>query len=226
MRRLCLPLFAALLFACTSNTTSTGSGDPSNEPAREGPNDPPAPQPTEKPKEDPATPPPPPPQGPVMPAAPMFELLVGGKTIKATNVKVEPTGTQYSKGVFYYYTLTATLEETPNLVPGQEGAPRIELRVGKTENGADVCEETRGPQEGFVQPVTALREVQINYKRWTGSSTVIAAPTTTSSGACTMTLHADAAQGNAWGEAKGQVQSGANEPPIAFEVKWFQPVKW
>lgn len=62
------------------------------------------------------------------------------------------------------------------------GEPSIAIRVGQAENGADACKEERGPRVGFVEPVTELREIQIKYKRFNGSSTIFAAPTTNSSG--------------------------------------------
>ena len=41
-----------------------------------------------------------------------------------------------------------------------------------------------------------------------------------------MLLKSVAANGQAWGEAKGTLQSSSNEPTLTFEAKWFQTFKW
>lgn len=215
---------AAAAVACTSTATGPGSEtDPTVVTPGATPEDSPDAGGGEKPD---AAPTPKADAGPTKPSAPLLEMTIGGKTVKVKNVKISPTGTQYPDGVFRYYVIDATLEESPEIVPGQMGEPSIAIRVGQAENGADACKEERGPRVGFVEPVTELREIQIKYKRFNGSSTIIAAPTTNSSGACMMTIHADASKGEAWGEATGSVRSGTTEPALPFTVKWFQPVKW
>lgn len=160
-----------------------------------------------------------------VPTAPFFDVTVNGAAVKVKSVTVKPTNVYPSQGISHYE-IKATLEQTPPIVPGMQNDPSIVIRVGKDENGSDSCKEKRGPRDGFIEPVIELREVGFNYKRFTGQSTVIAFPTTTKSGSCTMLLKSAAAGGQSWGEASGTVQSGSDEPALAFKAKWFQTFTW
>jgi hypothetical protein len=160
-----------------------------------------------------------------VPTKPFFDVTVNGTAMKVKNVTVKPTNVYPSQGVSYYE-IEATLERTPPLTSGLQDDPSIVIRVAKDENGSDVCKEKRGPAEGFVEPVIELREVQIHYRHFNGSSTVTAFPSTPKSGSCTMLLKSAATNGQAWGEATGMLQSGASEPAFNFQAKWFQTFKW
>lgn len=160
-----------------------------------------------------------------VPTSAFFDVTVNGMAVTVKNVTVDHTNVYPDQGISYYE-ITATLAQTPPIVDGLDGDPTIVIRVGKDEGGTDACKEERGPQVGFVQPVTALREVQIHYKRFTGSQTVIAYPSTKTSGSCTMLLKSTAANGQAWGEATGMVQGSGDEPALAFKAKWFQTLTW
>ena len=159
-----------------------------------------------------------------VPTSPLFEVKIDGTAIKVKNVSVSRTNLYPSDGTSYYE-ITATLDQSPAIIDGIDQDPTLVIRVGKDENGKDVCKEKRGPQVGFIEPVIELREVAIHYRRWTGSKTVSAYPST-KDGACTMQLKSAATNGQAWGEAAGTVQAGAGEPVLSFEIKWFQNVAW
>lgn len=160
-----------------------------------------------------------------VPTSAFFDVTVNGMAIAVTSVTVNHTNVYPDQGISYYE-ITATLAQTPPIVDGLDGDPTIVIRVGKDEGGSDVCKEERGPQVGFVEPVTALREVEVHYKRFTGSKTVSAYPSTKTSGSCTMLLKSTAANGQAWGEATGMVQVSGEEPALAFDAKWFQTLTW
>lgn len=160
-----------------------------------------------------------------VPTSPFFDVTINGTAAKVKNVTVDHTNLYPDDGVSYYE-ITATLEKSTAIAAGLDEDPSIVIRVGKDENGTDVCKEKRGPQVNFKEPVLELREVQIHYKRFTGSQTVIAYPSTKTSGSCNMLLKSAAANGHAWGEASGSVQGGSGEPALAFEAKWFQDVSW
>lgn len=176
-----------------------------------------------KPGTDATTPDAPPASEPV-PTSPFFDVTINGKAMKVKSVKVDRTNVYPSDGTSYYE-ITATLDQSPPLASGLDSDPTVVIRVGKDENGVDACKEKRGPQVGFVQPVIELREVAVHYRRFTGSSTVTAFPST-KDGSCTMHLKSAATAGQAWGEATGSVQAGANEPVLGFTAKWFQNVSW
>lgn len=159
-----------------------------------------------------------------MPTSPLFEVTVNGTPMKVKSVAVSHTNLYPNDGTSYYE-ITATLDRSPPIAAGLDKDPTIVIRVGKDENGTDVCKEKRGPQVGFVQPVIELREVSIHYSRFTGTSGVNAFPST-KDGACNMILKSAASGGQAWGEATGSVQAGADEPALSFKAKWFQPVSW
>jgi hypothetical protein len=218
-----LALLTCALGACTAgSTTPVGADQPPSGTGttdRDAGTDPAPPAP----KQDAAPPPDTKPDDP-MPTSPMFEVTINGSAVKVKSVSIDHTNLYPSDGTSYYE-ITATLDQSPPIVPGLDEDPKIVIRVGKDENGTDVCKEKRGPQVGFVQPVIELREVSIRYERFTGSSTVTAFPST-KDGSCNMALKSAAAGGHAWGEAKGVVQSSADEPALHFEAKWFQPVDW
>jgi hypothetical protein len=218
-----MALFAGAATACTAgSTTPYSSGTPNDGVATpdEGPVADAGPA---KPGKDAAPPETKPEEDPV-PTSPMFEVKIDGTAIKVKNVSVERHILYPSDGTSYYE-ITATLDKAQPIVDGIDEDPTLVIRVGKDENGKDVCKEKRGPQVGFIQPVIELREVEIHYHRWTGSKTVSAYPSTKDS-ACTMQLKSAATNGQAWGEAAGTVQAGTGEPVISFETKWFQNVTW
>jgi hypothetical protein len=159
-----------------------------------------------------------------MPTKPLLDVTVNGVAMKVKDVAVVPKQVYPDQGISYYE-ITATLEQSPPIVQGLQKDPSITIRVGKDENGSDVCKEKRGPQVGFIQPVIELREVKIKYQRFTGAETVIATPST-KDGSCTMLLKSAASTGKAWGEASGSVQAGADEPVLTFQAKWFQELEW
>lgn len=218
-----LALVTGLLAGCSSGstnvisaddgdgggTTTTPDGGATTTPVTPGKD---ASTPDATPKEEP------------MPTSPLFEVTVNGTPMKVKSVAVNHTNLYPSDGTSYYE-ITATLDQSPPIAAGLDKDPTIVIRVGKDENGTDVCKEKRGPQVGFVQPVIELREVSIHYSRFTGSSGVNAFPST-KDGACNMILKSAAAGGQAWGEATGSVQAGADEPVLSFKAKWFQPVAW
>lgn len=160
-----------------------------------------------------------------VPTSAFFDVTVNGKAVTVKNVAVDHHNVYPDQGISYYE-ITATLAQTPPIVDGLDEDPTIVISVGKDESGSDACKEERGPQVGFVQPVTALREVQIHYQRFTGSQTVSAYLSTKTSGSCTMLLKSTAANGQAWGQATGMVKGSGNEPALAFEAKWFQALTW
>jgi hypothetical protein len=160
-----------------------------------------------------------------LPSAPFFEVSVNGTPLVVKSVSAKATKVQQGMGT-WYYDITAVLEQTPAIVPGLQDAPSITIRVGKDDTGTAVCREVYGPIQGAVLPVTQIRQVQIKYRRFTGSSTVSAFPNTTREGACDMVLERPSTGGQAWGEAKGSVQAGSDEPKLSFDVKWFQNVSW
>lgn len=218
-----LALVTSVLTACSSGSTSSiGADDPdggSGTTATDGGTDV-APV---KPGKDASTPDAKPAEEPV-PSSPFFDLTINGTPMKVKNVAVARTNLYPSDGTSYYE-ITATLDQSPALASGLQDDPSIVIRVGKDENGTDACKVKRGPQVGYVQPVIELREVQIRYRRSTGTSTVSAFPST-KDGSCTMQLKSAATAGQAWGEATGEVQAGADEPVLNFTAKWFQTVNW
>jgi len=160
-----------------------------------------------------------------LPGAPLFEVSVNGVPMKVKAVSSKVTNLYKDQGTSYYE-VTAVLEQQPAIVDGLRADPSITIRVGKEDSGTDACKEVRGPAVGAVQPVTQIRDVQIKYQRFTGASTVYASPSTVRAGACTMTLEAPSTDGHAWGEARGSVQSGTDEPKLDFSVRFFQPIDW
>jgi hypothetical protein len=218
----CLALVTGVLAACSSGSTSqVGADEPDGgTPTTADGGTTPTPV---TPGKDASTPDAKPPEEP-MPTSPLFEVTVNGTPMKVKSVAVSHTNLYPSDGTSTYE-ITATLDQSPPIAAGLDEDPKIIIRVGKDENGTDVCKEKRGPQVGFVQPVIELREVSIHYSRFTGTSGVTAFPST-KDGACNMILKSAAAGGQAWGEATGEVQAGADEPMLNFKAKWFQPVSW
>lgn len=165
-----------------------------------------------------------PPESEPVPTSPFFDVTINGKAMKVKSVTVDRTNLYPSDGTSYY-DITATLDQSPPLASGLDSDPTVVIRVGKDENGVDACKEKRGPKVGFIEPVIELREVAVHYRRFTGSSTVTAFPST-KDGSCSMHLKSAATAGQAWGEATGSVQAGTDEPVLGFTVKWFQNVSW
>ena len=218
-----LALATAALTACSSGSTAPlGAEEPDGGTGAETPDSGTNPVPGD-PRKDAAAPDAAPTPEPV-PTSPFFDLTINGKAMKVKSVSVARTNVSPSDGTSYYE-ITATLDQSPPIASGLDSDPTVVIRVGKDESGTDACKEKRGPQVGFVQPVIELREVAIHYRRFTGSSTVTAFPST-KDGSCNMQLKSAATGGQAWGEATGSVQAGDNEPALGFTVKWFQHVSW
>lgn len=160
-----------------------------------------------------------------IPSSPYFTIAVNGTPLVVKSVVSEVTNVYPEQGTSYYE-VTATLARTPAIVAGLEDDPEVTIRVGKSDEGADACQEVRGAPQGAVTPVVRVRDIQFRYRRFTGSASVTAFPSTKRSGACAMTLESPSTDGHAWGEAKGSVQNDPSEPKLDFDMKWFQPVEW
>lgn len=218
-----LALVTTALTACSSGSTAPlGAEEPDGGTGAPTPDSGTDPQPA-KPGKDAAAPDAAPTPEPV-PTSPFFDVTINGKAMKVKSVAVARTNVSPSDGTSYYE-ITATLDQSPPIASGLDSDPTVVIRVGKDENGTDACKQKLGPQVGFVQPVTELREVAVHYRRFTGSSTVIAFPST-KDGSCSMQLKSAATGGQAWGEATGSVWAGDDEPTLGFTVKWFQNVTW
>ena len=161
------------------------------------------------------------------PTAPMFEVTLNGMAMTVKDVAVK--GIPAQQGSIANYELKGTLDKGQAFVAGLQEDATITIEIGKDDQGSNVCKVARGPAQGFIEPVIELRKVTINYKRFTGQSTVYAYPNTNAkdgTGSCSMTLKTAAANGQAWGEAQGKVQAGTDEPVVSFQAKWFQTLKW
>ena len=157
----------------------------------------------------------------------MFEVTLNGKAMTVKDVAIKAISSQ--QGSITRYELKGTLDKAQAFVAGLEEDAKITIEIGKDDQGPNVCKVTRGPVQNYIEPILELRRVTINYKRFTGQSTVYAFPSTDAedgSGSCSMNLKTGAAGGQAWGEAQGKVQSSINEPVVNFQAKWFQPIKW
>jgi hypothetical protein len=164
--------------------------------------------------------------GEPVPTTPFVTVTSDGVAMQVTNVTVEARLQTASDGT-PYYEIVATLARTPPLLPFLDSDPKVSIRVTRNESGAGNCKEVRVPLgSGGQTSLTENREIEIAYRRVIpGSHSISTNPSTSNRGACTMVLKAPAGSNQAWGEATGTVQA-TGEPPISFQVKWFQPITW